>query len=495
MRNVESLQICPDPSASEAGRLLDRVPENHAREPLYQKSAGDIGSSHILELQTLEEGWFVEFKEQLPDTSKFARSISSFANSHGGLLVIGAKEEQKTRRLASFTPMSRENADKCILRAREAVAAHVSPPIFFEAKAVELDELVSDMYERWIVVISIPKGSRGPYLHSNGCIYVRVGDAATPYPLSDLTQQERLWTESLNRKKQLRNRVEWLSDQFRQGTPSIHVFILADDIVANAKQCTHHDFREIAFAEHVETADPIFDQVQTLDTSFVARRTEQLIEASGLLWDYDYQRSLHFIQIPIATHIWNGKEFDNRADQFGLFELAERLKSREVSSEIMITNLLPMLYFLCIMVRKVQMLHRRQSYGGNLKLNACVVDARATIPFLGTPSYLNEIDCTNFPYIHRDIGFIRPLEDSSSWFNFSVEPTVSDIDSMMKINIAESFSVFSEIAQSMGISRHLSLGISEHREENQEFHLANLFATLVGRSFSFQSQSNPKAKR
>jgi hypothetical protein len=66
------------------------INEQKASQPLYQKSARDFQSKDLEGLKSLEEGWFVEFKEQLPDTAKLARSISSFANSHGGLLIIGA---------------------------------------------------------------------------------------------------------------------------------------------------------------------------------------------------------------------------------------------------------------------------------------------------------------------------------------------------------------------------------------------------------------------
>lgn len=95
--------------------MSDEIP----LQPLYQKPAGDFQSKDLGGLRSLEEGWFVEFKDRVPDTAKLARSISSFANSHGGLLVIGAKEEQKTRRLGGFTPMSQADAEHCVMRARQ----------------------------------------------------------------------------------------------------------------------------------------------------------------------------------------------------------------------------------------------------------------------------------------------------------------------------------------------------------------------------------------
>ncbi|MBW8890625.1 MAG: ATP-binding protein [Burkholderiales bacterium] len=464
-------------------------------EPLFHKPAGDFQSRDLDGLRTLEEGWFVEFKDRAPETSKLARSISSFANSHGGLLVIGAKEEQKTRRLEKLTPVSREAAEQCVVRAREAVTAHVVPAPFFEAKAVEVDSVDAGVAERWVVVISVPKGRHGPYLHSNGCIYVRLGDAAAPHPLADLTQQERLWSESMSRKAKLKTRVESLSEQLRQGTPSIHLVILAEDTVAKA-DLSFEVFREIALAKHAKNAGTAFDQAQTIDTSYVARRTEQSVEAVSVVWDYDSSRNLHFIQIPIATHIWTGKEIDNRADQFGLGTLAEMLRTRGVGGDLMILNLQPTLYFLSIVLRKVQLLHRRQGYNGTLKLNAAVVDARGTLPFLNTPTYFSEVEATNFPYVLRDVGFFRMLDDTSGWLNLKLEGGDDDLSSHLQVELPMTMAVFLRVAQSLGIAPAVSFGLRLDDLDSVDWQpFVQMFTSVHTGAFSFTSQHNRKARR
>lgn len=464
--------------------------------PLYQKTAGDFESRDVPLLNSLEEGWFVEFKDRLPDSAKLARSISSFANSHGGLLVIGAKEEQKSRRLAQLNPMCAEAAEQCIVRSREAVTSHVTPPPYFEAKAVEVDSLDAAVDDRWIVVVSVPKGTRGPYLHSNGCIYVRVGDAAAPHPLADLTLQERMWAESMTRKAKIKGRVEMLSEQSRQGTPSVHLVILADDVDSVPKELTFDVFREIALAQHGSNAGAVFDHVQTLDTSFVARRTERIVESSGVLWDYDGQRKLHFVQIPVATHLWSGDEFDNRADKFGLEVLAEKLSGRNVPGDLMILNLLPTLYFLSIILRKVQLLHERQGFKGELKLNGRVVDAKGTVPFLGTPGYFSEVDATNFPYVVRDVGFFRSLDDTVTWLSLAVEREENELDSNLQIDVPDALAVFSNVARSLGISPYVSFGIRNGDVSTADWlPIARLFGELHGNNFSYMSQNNPKASQ
>lgn len=475
------------------------VPEQTLVQPLYQKSAKEFQSEDLNGLYSLEEGWFVEFKDRAPETAKLARSISSFANSHGGLLVIGAKEAQKTRRLQSFSPMSRADAEQAIIRAREAVIAHMTPAAYFEANAVEVATLDKSVDERWIVVISIPKGNFGPYLHSNGCIYVRVGDAAAPHALADLTQQERLWADSLGRKARIKSRIEQLSNQFQVGTPSIHIVVLADKPGYPTKSLTLEDFREVSLLPHASNCDPIFDQVQTLDTSVVARRTEQQVDACGIIWDYDKIRRLHFIQLPIATHFWSGQDFDNRGDMFKLPELGQKLSARSVPGRLMILNLLPTLYFLSVIIRKVKMLHQREGYKGQLKLNACAVDCKCAIPFLGTPAYFSEVDSTNFPYVMRDVGFFEPLDDFDNWNCFSVNYDNLPESGLSQMDTVTAFGIFSRIGQSLGISPFLSLGVSGSRDD-EKFRfdpapLVGLFMSLLNGSFSFSSQHNPKSGR
>lgn len=480
----------------EVEHASERSAGNWLPRPLYQKPASEFESEDVSLLSSLEEGWFVEFKERLPDAAKLARSISSFANSHGGLLVIGAKEEQRTRRLAHLTPMCAEAAEQCVVRAREAVTSHVVPPPFFEAKAVEVDSLDGAVKDRWIVVISVLKGSRGPYLHSNGCIYVRIGDAAAPHPLADLTQQERMWTESMSRKAKTKARIELLSQQLREGTPSIHLVVLADDVVSRSGQITFDVFREIALAPHQKSSGAPFDHVQTLDTSFVARRTETLVEASSLLWDYDWERQLHFIKIPVATHFWSGEKIDNPTEQFGLSSLAQLLASKNAPADLMILNLLPTLYFLSIIIRKIQLIYERQRFRGELKMNARVVDARGTVPFLGTPEYFNQVNATTFPYVVRDIGFFRNLDDPSTWDSLDIDSTDTNSTTSLHIDISTSLALFAQIARSLGISPSMSLNMRDGDPLSADIEpIAGMFAEVLSSSFSFTSQQNPKASR
>ncbi len=392
--------------------------------------------------------------------------------------------------------MTREGADLCITKTREAITSHISPPAYYEVRAIELELIQESESERWIVLVSIPKGKIGPYLHSSGCIYVRIGDSASPFALSDLAQHERLWADALHRKERIKERVENLSQQFQVGTPSIHLVILADELPsAEQRRLSFEDFSRIARDSHSESGGGLFDHVQTLDTSFLARRTERNIRSDGVMWDYDYRRRLHFIKVPIATHIWSNGEFNVHQNLFGLDSLASRLPDIEIDGDLMVTNLLPSAYFLSIIIHKVKKIHELEGYGGNLQLNARAVDVRGTVPFLATPNYLDEIDKIGLPFVLREIGFIRTLDDPAAWLKFDASIDLVNADGKFDIEIGITFLTFSLVAQSMGISRYLSLGVKSSGDDSFDIQpLSDLFAQAHSNSFSLTAQHNPDAR-
>lgn len=60
-------------------------------------------------------------------------------------------------------PLSKSDAEQCIVLAKVDITAHVSPPTFFKAKAIEIDSLAAEEDVRWVALTSVPKKRRGPY--------------------------------------------------------------------------------------------------------------------------------------------------------------------------------------------------------------------------------------------------------------------------------------------------------------------------------------------
>ena len=57
----------------------------------FKKKLHDVDESDLETLREVAEGWHVEYKSEKPNAKSISKSISSFANSHGGLYFIGLK--------------------------------------------------------------------------------------------------------------------------------------------------------------------------------------------------------------------------------------------------------------------------------------------------------------------------------------------------------------------------------------------------------------------
>ena len=69
----------------------------------FNKTINEPDETDILGiLRGVSEGWYVEYKSELPKIRDVAKSLSSFANQYGGWLFIGVEEDKKSKTAAGF---------------------------------------------------------------------------------------------------------------------------------------------------------------------------------------------------------------------------------------------------------------------------------------------------------------------------------------------------------------------------------------------------------
>jgi predicted HTH transcriptional regulator len=88
----------------------------------------DLGAAELRELVAQGEGKSLEFKRGLPRDEKVARSLCAFANTRGGLLLIGVTDQGGLH----GAPRPRET----LQRLRAIAAERVDPPLAVEAGIV-----------------------------------------------------------------------------------------------------------------------------------------------------------------------------------------------------------------------------------------------------------------------------------------------------------------------------------------------------------------------
>lgn len=107
------------------------------------------------------ENDFIEFKEGLKHADDVMKTIVAFANTKGGVIIMGIKDD------GSMIGTD-ESADSVKNRLERMISSKCDPPIDFSVKRIEFDD-------KGITYIKIPKGSSKLYSVTNGPIYVRRG--------------------------------------------------------------------------------------------------------------------------------------------------------------------------------------------------------------------------------------------------------------------------------------------------------------------------------
>jgi hypothetical protein len=150
--------------------------------------------------QQVTEGFFVEFKRELPsDRIKIARSIASFANTYGGWYIVGVTTDNHNvaSDVLGFEPTEKQHDPTSVIT--EVLKVSVDPiPVFF----TQVITLVSG---RLAVVVYVPGDQACPFITKDGRIYRRTHDSSEPiaensrYSLDELVQRGQKISEAFKR--------------------------------------------------------------------------------------------------------------------------------------------------------------------------------------------------------------------------------------------------------------------------------------------------------
>jgi hypothetical protein len=146
----------------------------------------------------VSEGWFVEFKAQMPESIKVAKSIASFANTEGGWLIVGIVDDinNAASEISGFDLLKLKQPKEHI---KNIVSAHIAPIPYFESKLIELES------QKGVIVIWVPKSEEAPHILSDGKIYRRIGESSEPIPEKNRHAVEELYNRNKNTKAHLEN--------------------------------------------------------------------------------------------------------------------------------------------------------------------------------------------------------------------------------------------------------------------------------------------------
>lgn len=121
-------------------------------------------SSYIRKLIEQGEHQQQDFKFEISDSKKIARSLAAFSNTDGGKLLVGVKDNGAIAGVRS---------EEEYYMVEAAAQMHCKPEVEFKMKEWNVDG-------RMVLEIDIPKSNKGPYSAPNNdgkmMVYIRVND-------------------------------------------------------------------------------------------------------------------------------------------------------------------------------------------------------------------------------------------------------------------------------------------------------------------------------
>jgi len=135
--------------------------------------------------ESLPEGIRLDYKEGFP--RDLAKTISAFANTHGGLILVGVEE---TDRGTPKLPIKGIPLERGLEERITGIALRgIYPPVFPETKVCEFTGEGSDSLNQAVVVIRVQESPDAPHAIENKTkVYVRVERQNEPYKLADVDQ-------------------------------------------------------------------------------------------------------------------------------------------------------------------------------------------------------------------------------------------------------------------------------------------------------------------
>lgn len=142
---------------------------------VFEKPLEEIDAIDIerLGVEEIEEGILLDYKADWIDNKKLAKSVASFANTHGGHLIIGVSADKLKNAPMSITGIVEKDGIK--ERVASVCKSRIHPLPFFRMKVVSLPQSPG----RCVLVIEVPESYEPPH-YVNGVIYVRNGETSDP---------------------------------------------------------------------------------------------------------------------------------------------------------------------------------------------------------------------------------------------------------------------------------------------------------------------------
>lgn len=300
-----------------------------------------IEPEHLALLLEVEEGWYIDYKEEPLRPRDLAKHLSSFANQYGGWLVFGAREARndKGEKLGHpdcFPGLTQTQVVTLKSDLESAARQCVDPTPLFDTKELKgpINELGLPSGHS-VVIVLIPAGRHTPYIHNSGRIYRRVGAQSDPVEIKDRGSLQELIERAAEHRIKLRHFLKErpIVSKYEQNVVYLHLYAIPVPLGHPLKttSLSFEDFVQLARAQsksdNGRAVSFAYEHTYTTQDGYLARHVANNDPYLRLTtWRY-YQDFSSIFTFPVNTlslkkdqfaHFKHWNEFVDICNQAGL---------------------------------------------------------------------------------------------------------------------------------------------------------------------------------
>ena len=421
----------------------------------FDVDLADVTATHLDGLREVAEGWFVEYKSQVPSPRELAKSLSSFANRHGGWLFFGIADDPTDDTAASFPGVPDADLTQTLHQLRNAAKDLLQPTVPFLHHTVKGP--IADIAlppGRSIIIVRIPEGASPPYVLNDGRIYLRTGDSSSPVPATDRSTIDLLYRKAEEKNSVLAELIDRrpVLSQGEESTTYLHLALCSDPflVLGHRYSGSFTDFSTTM------SKDPLpFDNIYSSHNGFVARQAGRN-ERYKRLFTWEFSRTCNsFVTVPLTSLAVPETEADGSINDLGEwthYDNGGRFASLLAQKDIQFSRVLNLNMILTVVGGVIARHRSLAGFAGvrgpfHLKVN--IENTWRTIPFLDTPEYISHIETFDVPVV-QDSDLTAPI---GSWpEGFITAPEITHIASEMELVIDQSaINTWLAIMEALGI--------------------------------------------
>ena len=409
-------------------------------------------------LRDTKEGWYVEYKSEAVPARALAKSLSAFANTHGGWLFVGVKEESKDNAVAGdFPGVATSELDGLLQRLRHSAAEHMNPAPLFNTQVLRGPcSAINLAAGRAVVAVEIPRSVTTPHVHKDGRIYRRVADGSEPAPETDRFLLDQLWRRDRPIRRQVRR---WIKadpefSKAERDNPYVRILLCADPWSRRPIRVgmQFEEIQDVFTSNDDEAASTPYNTVHSTAGGILARQvTANDPRALALTWRMARDLTSDVI-VPLAyQHV---EEVDRLRPWLNGYahsgEFIDALRNAGYSN-VKVVDLNLLMHLLIATASKYRRLLRIAGLDPGYFFKARILNAWRVCPFIDTKSAISQFT-THGPPMLMDSAVTTPDGNDPDSFAEVLEPTESHNEHAESgSGVVQGLMMFTILARALGL--------------------------------------------